>query len=258
MTGQVQDELWQPSLDDVLGGSPTKSGHASQKTASGLSNTPGTSASSSAESSPRKWREWDAGKADKTLWEIQAASELPTASAKNFPVLLDTHREVTIRNGARVKAVKASTVNSKGSTPICRPPSSRQPLRSVKSPAKMCNTKKPAADEKSQPGSNFKNLDSRAVVKIPPSKLKSPPTSPLQLDWVNLSTAPHPICLPSQTVSTSPTMVPCLHYFEAVDKDPFSKISLDLMVKKNPSDNIFSDLTIQNSITDEEDLISFD
>jgi hypothetical protein len=256
VTGQSQVELWQPSLDDVLGDSPTKSRNDSQNTASGIPNTPGTP-SSSAESSPRKWREWDAGKADKTLREIQAASGLPTAgAAKTFPVLVDTHREVTIRNGTRVKVVKAGTVNGTSSTST-RFPSTCQPVKNAKSSAKVGNDKKATADQKSQPAKKFKYLGSVAVTKTPPSKL-TPPTSPLQLVSANLSTTVPPICLPDQTVSVSLKTVPYLHHFEAVNKDPFSNTSLDLMAKKDPFDYIFPELAIENSTNGEDDLISFD
>lgn len=245
MTGQFQDELWQPSLDDVLGDLPTKGWHDSRKTASCPSNTPGTSTSNSAESSPLKWREWDAGKADKTLREIQAASELPAAgAAKNFPLLVDTHREVTIKNGARVKVVKAGTVNGKGSTPALRPPSSRQPVVNVENPAKVGNDKKQAVEQKSQPAKKFKYLGAAVVTKTPPSKLKSPQTSPLQPVSANLSTTAPPICLSDQTVSASLKMAPHLHHFEAVKKDPYNYI--------------FQELTVKSSTNNEEDLISFD
>jgi hypothetical protein len=258
VTGQSQVELWQPSLDDVLGDSLTKSRHDSQKTASGTSNTSGTASSSSVESSPRKWREWDASRADKNLREIQAASEVPTAgSSKRFPVLVDIHREVTVRDGARVKVVNFGTGNGNGSTPP-HLPSPRQPVRNAKNPAKIGNDKKAAADQKSQPVRKLKYLGSTVVTKTPPSKLKGPQTSPLQLVSANLSTAVPPICLPDQTASASLKTVPHLHHFEAVNKDPSSRISLDLMVKKDPFDYIFQEVIIDNSTKDEEDLISFD
>jgi hypothetical protein len=258
VTGQFQDELWQPSLDDVLGDSPTKGGHASQKTASGPSNTPGTSTSNSAESSPRKWREWDAGKADKTLREIQAASELPAAGpAKSFPLLVDTYREVTIRNGARVKVAKAGTASGKGSVPARRPPPSRQLVVNAKSLAKMGNDKKQPVEQKSQPVKRFKYLGAAIVTKTPRSKLKSPSTSPLQPVSTNLSATAPPIRIPDQTVSVSLETVPHLHHFEGFN-DPFSNISLDLRAKKDPYDYIFQELAVKNSTNDEEDLISFD
>jgi len=258
VTGQSQVELWQPSLDDILGDSPIRSRHDSQKTASGISNTSGTASSSSVESSPRKWREWDASKADKTLREIQAAADLPTArSAKRFPVLVDIHREVAVRDGARVKVVKSGKGNRNSSTPP-HIPSPRQPIRNVKSPEKMGNDKKAAADQKSLLVKKFKYLGPAVVTKTPPLKLKSLLTSPLQLVLANLSTAVPPIFLPDQTAVESLQTIPHLHHFEVVNKDPPSNVSLDLMVKKDPFDYISQDMTTDNSTKDEEDLISFD
>jgi hypothetical protein len=116
VAGSIRDELWQPSLDDVLGDLPTKSGQTSDMAASGHSNTPGTSTPASTESSPRKWREWDAEKADEALREIQATSiDLHVNIKAQLPLLKDTHRQVAVENGTRVRLIKGATSNGRQS-----------------------------------------------------------------------------------------------------------------------------------------------
>jgi hypothetical protein len=261
VTCQLKDELWQQSLDDVLSDSPTKSWHASQKTAPDQSNAPGTSASSSAESSPRKWREWDAGKADKTLREIQTASGLPTAGATiNSLLFVETHREVAIRNGARVKVANVGTVKSKGSISNRDHNVSQQPGRNGKCPAKpvkVGNDNKAANNPNSQSGTRFKYAGSMAQRKIPPYRLKSPPISLLQSLSAHRPTTIPPDCLADQAVPASPNMVPHRHHFEAIH-EVASNVSLDGIIQKTPFSKIFLESITENSTNNEGDLISFE
>jgi hypothetical protein len=261
VTCQLRDELWQQSLDDVLGDSPTKSWHASQKTAPDQSNTPGTSTSSSAESSPRKWREWDAGKADKTLREIQTASSLPTSSTTtNSLLFVETHREVAIRNGARVKVSNIGTVMGKGSISNRDRNASQQLSRNGKCPAKpveVDNDNKAANNPNSQLGARFKYAGSMVQRKIPPYRLKSPPISLLQSLPANRPTAIPPDRLAGQTVPASPEMVPHRHHFEAIHEGA-SNVSLNGIIQKTPSSKIFLESVTENSTNNEGDLISFE
>jgi hypothetical protein len=261
VTCQLKDELWQQSLNDVLGDSPTKSWHASHKTAPDQSNTPGTSTSNSAESSPRKWREWDAGKADKTLREIQTASGLPTASATtNSLLFVETHREVAIRNGARVKVANVGTVKGKGSNSNRELPASQKPGRNGKCPAKpvkVDNDNKAAYSQNSQSGIKFKYAGSMVQRKIPPYRSKSPPTSPLQSFSANLPTTIPPDRLADQAVPASPEIIPSRHDFEAIHEGALN-VSLDGVIQKTPLSKSFLESITENSTDNEGDLISFE
>lgn len=261
VTCQLKDELWQQSLDDVLGNSPTKSWNASQKTVPDQSNTSGTSTSSSAESSLRKWREWDAGKADKTLREIQTASDLPTTSAtKNSLLFVETYREVAIRNGARVKVANVGTVKGKGSISNRDHNALQQPSRDGKCPAKpvkVDNDNKVVNNPNSQSVTTFKYAGSMGQRKFPPCRLKSPPIPLLQsLSALRPTTIP-PGRLADQAVPNSPEMIPHRHHFEAIHERG-SNVSLDGIIQKTPFSKIFLESITENSTNNEGDLISFE
>jgi hypothetical protein len=257
VTGRFKDELWQPSLDDVLDDSPTKGWHVSQKKASHLTETPGTSVSNSTESSPRKWREWDAGKADKTLREIQAASELSAASnARPFPLIAETHREVTIKNGARVKV---ATANGRGPNSYRHPPPSRRQAENLKSfeRGKAGSGQKSVVEKSAQLGTKFKYAGSVEVTNTPSYTLRAPPDSPLQSMSANLSATALPIRRFEQAVCTSLEIVPDWQYLEVTDQIS-QAATLEQIIKKPALIDIFPDPIIEFSADDEEDLISFE
>ena len=72
----------------------------------------GTPVFSSAGSSPTKWRQWDARKADRVLEELHAARKSAEAGTANLkaPVFKDIHHAVTIQNGSRIRQAGGVTV----------------------------------------------------------------------------------------------------------------------------------------------------
>lgn len=126
----------------------TKKVQTSQHIASGQSNIPAATASNSEQSSPRKWREWDAAKADAALQEIQLKINSSTANtAAKFPILKETHRPVTIKNGSRVRLIKGTTCDELGdeaSAQTYHPNKSHQQIDITKALLKPRNNKRPS------------------------------------------------------------------------------------------------------------------
>jgi hypothetical protein len=232
---EVIDEVWQPSLDDVLGdrGQSSKNGGDSYNAASGQSNTPTTSASASTQSSPRKWREWDAGKADEALREFQPLKNNSNANAKaKFPLLKETHRPVTIESGSRVKLVKVPTGHEHKSenSSAAKAPKSHQG-NAINTPKISRKDKVSAIGKARQSGIDFRLLFSKVVNESENSNRPKNKSRPLDTALASLSTLDNPTCQQDQPTSLLP-MTPL-------------------------------DINVGNSIgsfakNDEEDLISFD
>jgi hypothetical protein len=124
MAAELRDEAWQPSLDDVLGSSST-SGLQSRGCTDSRPSTPSdTPVFSSAGSSPTKWRQWDAKKADRALEELHAARKSANAGTANFtaPVFKDIHHAVTIQNGSRIRQVGGMTMKIIAQKPNAQAP----------------------------------------------------------------------------------------------------------------------------------------
>jgi hypothetical protein len=111
VTSELQEEIWQMSLDEVLGDSSTSGKKTREQTDSRPSTSAGTPDYTSAGSSPRKWREWDATKADKESEQLRRPrhSMARKAITDGAPVFKEIHRAVVVTEGSRERKITKNT-----------------------------------------------------------------------------------------------------------------------------------------------------
>lgn len=128
------------------------------------------------------------------------------AEAK-LPILRDTHRQVAIENGARVKLMRGATTNDlKGKSPAAthHPDLAHQQISGVKTPEISANDKEPAAGKGLQQGINFRLLSSKVANNSMHSDHTNKTSPPLDVVLTSLSFTETPRHPPAKAVSAPP------------------------------------------------------